>query len=84
MGPDLPHLVQFPASVEHGDGLLLVGGLCKTCTDDSLYLNTVYELNPSDEYSDWYLRLEHTVTSAEALAAVIVEETQAQCQPQLQ
>ena len=78
-GPDLPHPVQFPASVEYDGGLLLVGGLCKSCLD-SIYLNTIYELNPAKGLDEWTLRIEHSVTSAEAFAAVLVDQTQVLCQ----
>ena len=78
-GPDLPHEIRFPGSVEYEGGLLLVGGLCPSCPDSSLYLNTIYEYNPQKGVNGWSLRIEHSVTSAEAMAAVIVDNSKVEC-----
>jgi hypothetical protein len=65
--------------VEYDGGLLLVGGFCESCSD-STYLNTIYELNPAKGLNEWTLRKEHSLTSAEALAGVLVDQTQVDCQ----
>ena len=81
-GQDLPHQMEFPASVQFGDSFLLVGGTNYVRHEedgnfDMIYLDTIYQWDSDTE--SFALRPEKMSVGVTAVGAVMVTEDVVSC-----